>query len=223
VEDICAMHWAAKWGKHGLFATAVVGGIAAHITYRLPAYWQGYEAFETPPTLSVILGFFLITVACCLAAIVSTTFLVVSAVQRTPRRYLDFGLILIVIIVFIASWTSTGHRQYYFLRGMREWVSTHANVREIEEWFHTAEKKEMSLSEREVKFIDRSEWPPCVRRLNPASVRIVKVAGVWEGHVVCGGGFLHWGFVVCDSQEVAAGGLDEHTLKVGAASYIFVD
>jgi hypothetical protein len=216
-------HWLARWGKYVFFATAVVGGLATHMSYRFPAYWQGYETFESPPTLSSVLGFFLIAVACGLVAIVSAAFLFKSAVFTAPRRYVDLGLILIVIVLFIAIWTSTRHRQYYFLSGMHEWVSERANVREIEEWFRAVERKEKALSKTQVEFIDSSEWPPCVKRLNPSSISLVNVDGVLEGNVVCGGGFLHWGLAICDGQEIVIGRVSGYMMKVGPTSYIFVD
>jgi hypothetical protein len=225
MKHISAAHWAVRWGKYGFFATAVLGGFAAGITYRLFAYWEGYKTFESPPTLSVVSGFFLITAVCGLLAIASAVFLFVSAAFTAPRRYVDLGLILIVIVLFVVLWKNTRNRQYYFLSGMREWVSERVSVGEIEEWFRAVERKEKSLSKTEMKLIDSSEWPPCVKRLSPSSVSLVIVDGVSEGNVVCGGGFLHWGLAICDRQEIVARQLGEYIMimKVGPTSYVFVD
>jgi hypothetical protein len=227
-------NWAARWGKYVFFATAVAGALAADIIYRSSAYWDGYATFESPQGLFVGLGFLLVVVACSLLAIASAVFLLVSAALAEPRRRIDFAPFLIVIVVFLALWTTTRHRPYYFLRGMRDWVSERPSVaREIDEWFRTLEK-DKSLSKTGGYFIDsresspgeqhiRAEWPPCVKRLCPSCVTLVNVDGVWKGEVGCGGGFLCWGLVICDSQEVVANQVYGYMMKVGPTSYVFVE
>jgi hypothetical protein len=227
-------HWLARWGKHVFFAIAVLAGLAADIIYRTLAYWDGYKTFESPPTLSVLAVFFMIIVACSLLAIASAAYLFISAAARVPRRCVHFGPFLIVVVLFVAIWTNTRHHQYYFVEGMRDWVSEHPSmVQEIDEWFHTLEE-DKSLSKPGVYFIDsresplgeqhiKAEWPPCIKRLNPSSVRLVNEDGVWIGDVICGGGFLHWGIAICDRQETVTGRVWGYMMKVGPTAYVFVD
>jgi hypothetical protein len=226
--------WAARWGRYLVFATAVVSALAANIIYRSSAYWQGYETFESPPSIMVVLWFFIAVVACSLIAIASAAFLFVSAWSAPRRRQIDFAPFLIILVLFVALWATTRNRQYYSVKGMRDWVSERPSmVQEIEEWFHTLEKDE-SLSKTEGYLIDnreslpgeqhiKAEWPPCVKRLCPACVTLANVHGAWKGNVGCGGGFLAWGLVICDSQKAVASQVYGYTMKVGPTSYVYVE
>jgi hypothetical protein len=176
----------------------------------------------------------LIVVACSLLAIASAAYLFISAVAKVPRRCAHFVPFLIVIVLFVAIWASTRHRQYHFVEGMRDWVSERPSmVQEIDEWFHTLEK-DKSFATPGGHFVDsresppgeqhiKTEWPPCIKCLNPSSVRLVNEDGVWIGDVICGGGFLHWGIVICDREETVTGRVWGYMMKVGPTAYVFVD
>jgi hypothetical protein len=220
---VAAKCWCARWGKYAFFTTAVVAGLTADITYRSSAYWQGYKTFESPPTLSLVLGSSLIVVACSLIATTSAVFLLILATSAVRRRYVDLVPFLVVTVLFVVLLTSTRHHAYYFLKGMRDWISEHASVvREIDEWFRTVERKR-PLSKTEANVVKSTEWPPCIMCLNPCSVSLVNEDGVWIGNVVCGGGFLHWGLTICDRQEIVTGRVWGYVMKVGPTAHVFVD
>jgi hypothetical protein len=220
--------------KYVLFAMAVVGSLAANTVYRSSAYWDGYRTFESPPGLLQGLLPVLAVVACGLVAIMSAVALFPFAATEGRRRFLDFAPFLIVIVLLVSLWTTTQHRQYYFVKGMRDWVGERPEiVREIDKWFHNLEK-DKSLSKTGGYLIDnrdshpgekhiKAEWPPCVKRLDPSCATLINVHGVWRGEVTCGGGFLHWGLVICDSQEAVASELYGYTMRVGPNSYVFAD
>jgi hypothetical protein len=233
MELVSTRRWAVRWGKHMVFATAVVSALAADIIYRSSAYSQGYKTFESPPSILVVLWFFIAVVACSLIAIASAAFLFVSAWSAARRRQIDFAPFLIILVLFVALFANTRHSSYYFVKGMRDWVSERPSmVQEIEEWFRTL-GNDKSLSKTKGYLIDpalspgeqviKAEWPPCVKRLCPACVTLANVHGAWKGEVGCGGGVLAWGLVICDSQKAVASQVYGYMMKVGPTSYVYVE